>query len=322
MALRQTLTWFCFVSVCATALAETPLIQIEPYALPDKEQQSLGELAAETDVLILGEMHGMQEVPAVAVALLEPLTKLGYGALALEIPASDRDALTNWAIGKTVTIPEFFAHPWPDGRANIQVLVLIRAALSPSHNWKLMCFDMSEEDAADFVPQPDQNEKQNDSDRLDDGIALFVKRDAKMASHLSRQRSVLAGNSKVLAICGGMHARTAQAREAGDAKEKTSDASMNKFWPSFAAQLATSHPNWRVHSINVVPHSGGFFAMMSVEGEPDPTSGKVHPIRSSKRLDAAELRPLSGAAWDWQLDLPRATPATFLATPSIPATEG
>jgi hypothetical protein len=177
---------------------------------------------------------------------------------------------------------------------------------------------MSEEDAPDFIPQVDPREKRTDSEHVNEGVDLFVKRDAKMVLHLSRQRSALTDNTKVLAICGGMHARTFQVRTSGDVEKKAMDASMNKFWPCFAAQLATSHPDWRVRSINVVPHSGGFFAMMSVDGGPEPTGGKVHPVRSTKRFDEAELRPLSGAAWDWQLDLPRATPATFLATPSIP----
>ena len=58
--------------------------------------------------------------------------------------------------------------------------------------------------------------------------------------------------------------------------------------------------------------------MMSIDGKDEPLEGKVHPIRSNKRLNEAELRPLTDAAWNWQLDLPKATPVTFLATPSIP----
>jgi hypothetical protein len=317
MSWHQAFAWYV-VLVCTTGLAQTPSIQVEPYALPKKVQQSLSELATETDVLVLGEMHGTQEVPGVAAALLEPLTKLGYGALALEIPANEREALTSWALGKTEIVPKFFAEPWPDGRASVQALALVRTALAPPHSWKLICFDMSEEDAAGLLTQADQNEKRSDAGEVDDGTALFAKRDAIMAAKFARQRAGMASDLKILAICGGMHARTAQAREGGDAEKRAMDVSMNKYWPCFAAQLAMSHSDWRVRSVNVVPHSGEFFAMMSVEGEPEPTEGKVHPIHSTKRLDEAEAHPLTDAPYDWQLDLPRATPATFLATPGFP----
>jgi hypothetical protein len=320
IGLCRAIAWYA-VFACSAAFAQTPAVQIDPYTLPDKVQQALIHLATQTDVLILGELHGTQEVPAIAAALLEPLSKLGYGALALEIPADELEALTNWALGKTEKIPAFFAQPWPDGRPSVQALALIRAALSPPHSWKLICFDLSEEDAADFLPPADQNAKQSDPPEIDDGTASFAKRDAKMASHFSRQRSAIPANPKVLAICGSLHARTAQLRLEGNAQKQSAAASLNKFWPCFAAQVATSHADWHVRSINVEPHAGGFFAMMSVEGGPEPTGGKVHPIRSSKRLDEAEARPLNRAAWDWQLDLPRATPATFLATPSLPVFE-
>src|SRR6478752_3482379 len=127
---RAVMTWFA-VLACSAALAQTPPIRIDPYALPEKVRQSLSELAAESDVLMLGEMHGTQEVSGVAAALLEPLAKLGYGALALGIPANEREGLANWAVGKTQLIPRFFEQPWPDGRASIQALALIRTALSP-----------------------------------------------------------------------------------------------------------------------------------------------------------------------------------------------
>jgi Family of unknown function (DUF6624) len=55
---------------------------------------------------------------------------------------------------------------------------------------------------------------------------------------------------------------------------------------------------------------------MGVEGGEAPSGGKVHTIRATRQLDEAEARPLADEAWDWELNLPRATPATFLATPS------
>ena len=64
---------------------------IKPYPLPARTAKGLVELAGESDVLILGEMHGSQEVPAVAAALLGPLTKLGYGRWRWKCRPNSRD---------------------------------------------------------------------------------------------------------------------------------------------------------------------------------------------------------------------------------------
>lgn len=77
------------------------LPELEPYRLPASVERSITELAAQSDVLLLGETHGTQEVPAVGKALLTPLTKLGYNVLALEVPSDLRAPLTDWATGKT-----------------------------------------------------------------------------------------------------------------------------------------------------------------------------------------------------------------------------
>ena len=58
---------------------------LKPYALPAKMQGALEGLANESDVLILGELHGTQEVATVSAALLDPLSRLGYGVLALSL---------------------------------------------------------------------------------------------------------------------------------------------------------------------------------------------------------------------------------------------
>jgi hypothetical protein len=182
---------------------------------------------------------------------------------------------------------------------------------------ELVAYDLSPEDFADFLPPAVQKEKRSAAAEIDEGNALFVKRDATMAKHFSKQRAVVPANTKVLVICGSMHARTAKSRAIG-AKKESADDFMNQLWPCFAAKLAMDHPDWRVRSINVIPHSGGSFAMASTEREPEPTEGKVHLIRSKRRLDEAEAGARTGGGWDWQLDLPRATPATFFVTPSLP----
>ncbi len=126
-----TFPWIVVVSLTHVALSQPVIPSLEPYPLPSKVRQALVELAGKSDILILGELHGTQEVPAIAVALLEPLAKQGYRALALEIPSDQQGPLSDWATGKTDAIPSFFAEPSPDGRGNVQALSLIRIALSP-----------------------------------------------------------------------------------------------------------------------------------------------------------------------------------------------
>lgn len=283
----------CLALLCCAAAAPPPIPQaLDPYPLPAKVLADLEKLAAGSDVLILGEVHGMQEVPGVAAALLAPLAKHGYGLLALEIPTDEQRPLTDWATGKTGKVPSFFARPPGDGRGNIQTLALVRTALAL--RWQVACFDQSGGLALPDKPNPS----------FDDLVAVSVQRDISMAKNLVRARK---GDSKVLAICGGLHARTRNRPLA----EKGDDP-LRKLWPSFAAALEGDQPTWKVRSVNVVAHSGGFFAMVS-EGD-EPPVAKVQTIRSRRQLKEAEAHALHDDAWDWELNLPKATPATFLTT--------
>ena len=58
----------CALSMCDSALAQVGVQALKPYPLPTAVQQSANELATRSDVLMLGEIHGTQEVPAVAAA--------------------------------------------------------------------------------------------------------------------------------------------------------------------------------------------------------------------------------------------------------------
>jgi hypothetical protein len=285
----------CLILLCSTARAQ-PLIpqSLDSYPLPSKVLADLDKLAAQCDVLILGEIHGTQEVPGVAAALLAPLTKHGYGVLALEIPSDQQRPLTDWATGKSQTVPSFFSNPPGDGRGSIQTLALIRAALSL--RWRLACFDQSWDLAGPVKNSPSG----------DDLIALSVERDVSMAKNLAKARK---DDAKVLAICGGIHARTLKRQIKEDA-----DDFLRKLWPSFAAALAGNNPTWKVRSVNVVAHSGGFFAMVS-EGD-EPPVAKVQTIRARSQLKHADAHAVRDSSWDWELNLPKATPATFLAMPS------
>ena len=125
----------------AGAFAQTPIPSPAPYPLPAKVGGTVTALAAQSDVLVLGETHGTQEVPEMTASLLMGLDKMGYHALALEVPADQQPALAAWATGKSAQVPSFYdgshdsAHS--DGRANVQMLALVRAALSAPYSWKV-----------------------------------------------------------------------------------------------------------------------------------------------------------------------------------------
>jgi hypothetical protein len=99
--------------------------ELAPYELSPDVVQALIEVAVTSDVLLFGELHGTQEVPRLLVRLLDDLAAVGYRGLALEIPQDERDGLERWARAESTTVPEFFAHPFADGRGNRQVLALV-----------------------------------------------------------------------------------------------------------------------------------------------------------------------------------------------------
>jgi hypothetical protein len=302
MLIRICVTLTFALSTCASAFAQLGLQALEPYPLAPAVQRAANEFAAEADVLILGELHGTQEVPAVAAALLAPLTKLGYQVLAVEVPADQQASLTAWATGKTTTVPSFFAMPSDDGRGSIEALNLIRAALFPPFRWKLICFDETEDDMRREIAEMNHDAKQGSQEapastlEFEQMMAISLRRDAVMASNFADQLRQLAPQTKVLAICGNLHARTAN--------HSTADSQLMALWPSFAAVLQSNDSARRVRSVDIQAHSGGFF-----------NGGKVNVINGPP-LDDADLHPTPEGDWDLELDLPHVTPATFLATPS------
>ena len=291
------------VAVCA----ESELQALTPYSLPAAAEQPIKELADRSDVLILGETHGTQEVPEVVATLLPMLAKMGYRVLALEVPSNQQAALTDWATGKTQTIPSFYAKPGPDGRGNQQMLSLIRMALSPPYSWKLICFDASMGDEPwtssqhlieEYIQKVgDQALDKNGTIHLekesDLTITIWQRHDATMAANFEKQRQQFASQGKVLAICGSAHARTANPPD-----------SSTRWWPSFAAVLQSSQPRQPVTSIYVDPKSGHCFG-----------DGKVNDFGGEPNGEA-EARLLENAAYNLKLNLPHATAATFLATPT------
>ena len=275
----------------------------ESFVVPAALTGTLAGFASEYDVLTLGEVHGTQEVPMVAMALLTPLSKLGYDVLALELPKDQQAPLIAWATGKTEAIPEFFSKPFGDGKGNAQLLSLIRVALSPSFRWKLVCFDLSASNTLEDFEEWKRKSKEQPAKAVnssvsptDNDVALWQYRDAAMASNLASQLQELTPRPKVLAICGNIHNRIAI----------TEKSWMKQLWPSFAAVLQRDNVDVKVGTINVRYHSGGYF-----------NGGKVNEILGRK-LDQAEAHPALETGYHWELNLPHVTPATFLSPPLDP----
>ncbi len=256
---------------------------LPPYPLPPDVRQVLLSLAAESDVLFFGEMHGTQEVPRLIATLLPDLALLGYRGLALEMPADTREPLAAWGADTAQPVPAFFATPSYDGRGNAQALALVRAALqSDASLWELFCFDAA----------PDQKW---------DG---WTARDAGMANNLADQRRKHCPGDKVVAICGNMHSRLVRKSAPGDWAYD--------FWPALAAVVTEREPSLAVRSVNVVFRTGTFYnvevrTLGGPGGEPLAQAYVAGDGNSEHTLD---------------LHLPTATAATFLKTPTpLPAPE-
>ncbi len=253
-------------------------------------------------MLILGEMHGTQEVPELVAGLLGPLTKLGYRTLALEVPSNEQASLLKCLRGETERIPNFFAHPNGDGRGNAQLLALARIAASPPYHWQIICFDQSESDPESERPSRSQKKVAGKAAAPkftdDDMIVDWRERDATMASNVLREAAALKATNKILAISGNIHARTTN---------DTRQPMLSKLWPSFAAMLKQRQPSWRVHSVNIEFYSGEYF-----------NDGKVQTLQK-RPLEQPEVRPAGQTGWDLVLSLPTATPATFLGPIQAPS---
>ena len=290
--------------LCIVACAQVDIPEsLDPIGLTPNAKSELIEVAAQCEVFILGELHGTKEIPSLAASLLRPLTEQGYGVLAMEIPADERIQLFDWAIGKSEVIPKFFSRPSASGRGGVEVLSLIRTALSPPFSWKLICFDETREQSiAEYRRSIEQQ-----ATSLEDSVEYYVQRERRMAKNFFDARTRLNVNTKTLVICGNLHART---------HNRVSDkAPITKLWPCFAALLTEQKREndevWRVRSVNVVPVSGRYFAAVGNEGV-----GRIHTIGGSRGIRVSEMHALVDGYWDWELKLPHVSPSTFLAIPT------
>ena len=269
---------------------------LKPYPLPPEARDRLEDLAASSDVLILGEIHGTREVPGLVAGLLAPLNERGYRVLALEVPNDQQVPLLAWARGETDRIPDFFAKPNGDGRGNVQLLELVRAAVSPPFRWQVVCFEdaesILEKRLLALIQKKPAGEASIAQLMSDESVATWRENDAAMASNLVRETRSIKSTDRILAICGDLHART---------KLDAKDPIASKFWPSFAAMVKRGQPEWRVSSLCIEFSSGAYF-----------NEGKVQTIRR-RPIEHAEVRSADQTGWDLVLSLPEASPATFLS---------
>ena len=281
---------------CLAIQSDSYAGDLKPYPLPPAAKAGIDDLAASSDILILGELHGTQEVPELVASLLAPLTKLGYNTLALEAPNNCQASLLAWTRGKSERIPDFFAHPNGDGRGNAQLLALARVAASPPFQWQIICFDESESAREkELLSRIQKNEiRKDDTLKLSDEdiIADWRARDATMASNMIREARAFKATNKILAICGNVHARI---------RNDVHEPMLSQLWPSFAEMLKRGQPAWRVSSMNIEFYSGAFF-----------NGGKVQTIHE-RPLAQAVVRSAGQAGWNSVLSLPKASPATFLS---------
>lgn len=199
---------------------------ILPYDLPPPAKDQMLEIAAQSDLLLLGEMHGTQEVPRLVLSLLNDLAKLGYGGLGFELPRGQGNQLVEWAEGKSDPPPFFGPAEFRDGRGNAQTLSLIRQTLNRPGNWQLLCFDV---------------------DSLREG-EVWADRDRHMAEGLLEQWQERCAGRKVVAVCGNYHSRLVAPAQPDPGP-----------WPSFGYSVQQSRPEMTVNSVNIIFGRGAFF---------------------------------------------------------------
>jgi erythromycin esterase-like protein len=247
-------------------------------ALPPGVEERVLQVAANSHLLLFGELHGTREVPAIVAALLPKLVERGYRGLGLEVPRDQQAPLTAWADGLIEQPPPFFLRPSRDGRGNTQVLDMVKAARTL--DLQLVCFDQA----------PDQTAQQ------------WAERDDFMARNLLEGWSRLPAGAKVVGICGSLHARLAPEQGVARLLRKAVSGGQ-QLWPSLAGWVRQHQPALVAGAVEVRFAAGGYFNM----GE------KTIYARPGTRTEAwvAPADP----SYTLALWLPRATPATFLSPP-------
>ena len=247
--------------------------EITPYLLPAQVKSELLALAAQADLLILGEMHGVQEVSRLVLGLLPDLEPLGYRGLSMEIPCELSGPIVDWVQGRTAD-PTFFFAPRTegDGRESVQAVSLFRQMLARETGWNLLCFD-----SGSYQPN-----------------GRWDERDARMAGNLAEQWEQRCPGRKVIAVCGNYHSRLSPGVHAPP-----------ECWPAFAAQFVQAQPQRKVVTIKLMFNAGAFHnfgnkLMHTVLDMPQGTPSTI-----------SEFRPSEDGTHTIDLHLPFATPVTF-----------
>jgi hypothetical protein len=254
-------------------------MNVAAHPLSAEVEQNVLDVAARSHLLLIGELHGTREVPTLVAGLLPKLCELGYGGLGLEVPRDQRDLLLAWADGQTDRPPPFYSQPSRDGRGSREMLELAKSARALG--LELLCFDQTAE-------QPTH---------------VWSDRDRWMAYNLLDEWTQACDGTRVVAMCGSMHARLVPEAGLGRALRKAVSGGQ-QMWPSLAGWIRQQQPALVANAVDVRFGGGAYFNMgeRSIYSRPgSQTHARVSPAEPAYTL----------ALW-----LPRATPATFLIEPA------
>ena len=199
---------------------------IDDYPLPPDVLANITDLAKTADCLLIGEIHGTQEIPRIVASLLPMLKVHGYRGIGVEIPHIEQDPLRLWLSDPSAPLPAFFAQPWPDGRGSSEMLALLRRA--SGRGFGVFCFD---------------------ADLMRSNLPWSA-RDAEMARHTGETWLNEFPKDKVAVLCGNNHAFLERPPQLP-----------TEYWPTFAAHLQQMLPEKNLRSLELRPLHGEFYNM-------------------------------------------------------------
>lgn len=224
-------------------------------------------------VVVLGEMHGTREIPALAAALVDAYAEQGPVRLGLELPHAQQAAIDAWVAGgdreearaAMVAADPGWSRPAEasDGRRNAEVFALLdsaRAARARGRDVEVLAFDVS------GAP----------------GDAAA--RDERMAMRI-REAFAEEPGARWVVVTGNVHAMKFKPEAC----------------PACQAPMASHLSRLSPFSVNVHARTGAFHACVS--GRP---CGRV-PVAANIGRSGPVTDP--GTPFDYSLVLPRFTPA-------------
>lgn len=267
-------------SAFALALLATVLSNVEATAAPttavDVAAQELIEAAADSRIVVLGELHGTREVPELATVLAKRYAEQGPLVLAMEVSQSEQRSLE-----RSITAPNGqwreelrqrrywrMAPERSDGRRNEQLLDVVEAL-------RLLRASGREVAVLAFDPRPG-------------GSPGSAGRERDMAASLRAAYAALP-RGRILVITGNFHAR---AYKRADAPPELPD--------PMASHLADLQP----YLVDVTARQGHFRACLR--------SGQCGPLPAHGIGRSGPLSRGASEAYDYRVVLERFTPATLI----------